>query len=66
MRRTDEKGKARALFTASELQESVREAIDRVQFGGEQLVITRWGRPAAMLVPLSPADVAKYVPGEAA
>lgn len=57
MKRADGKGKTQTVFTASDLQEGVREILDRVQFGGERLYLTRWGRPAAVLAPLSAADL---------
>lgn len=59
MRRTDGKGKEQTVFTASELQEGVKNILDRVQFKGETLFVTRWNQPAAKLVPLTPADLAR-------
>jgi len=50
------KGKPQTV-QASELQESIRAFIDRVQFRGERLIVTRYGQPAAVLAPLSPADL---------
>lgn len=57
MKRTGAKGKQ--TVTTSQLQDGLREALDRVQFGGETLYVTRWDRPAAKLTPLSAADLAK-------
>lgn len=59
MKKADGKSKERTTFTTSELQESIREALDRVQFKGERIFVTRWGRPAAVLAPLSPAEIAR-------
>ena len=59
MARADGKGKEQTVFTASELQEGVKNILDRVQFKGETVFVMRWNQPAAKLVPLSDAERAK-------
>lgn len=57
MKQPAAKGKEQTTFTASDLQEGVKDILDRVQFKGERLIVTRWGRPAAALSPLSPEEI---------
>jgi prevent-host-death family protein len=39
-------------ITAKELKEHLSAVLGRVQFGGEQLVVTKNGKPAAAIVPI--------------
>lgn len=56
MARTEGKGKTTTV-TATELFKATTKVISRVQFGGERIVITRHGKPAAVLSQLSPSDI---------
>jgi len=56
MARAAAKGKATTV-TATELFLEVSKVLSRVQFAGERIIVTRNGKPAAVLAPLSPADL---------
>jgi prevent-host-death family protein len=45
--------KARPEIPVNELRANVKDVLNRVQFGGERIVVTRNGDEAVALVPLS-------------
>ena len=48
----------RAEVAASEVKNGWHEYLDRVSRGGEEIVITRYGKPIARLAPVEPAEPA--------